>query len=80
MMALLEKAPVLVWAGAALLGACAGEVIVSDPKFVEWIGEAMVERYDIPAAIIGAAIVLAAGFALRRRVAADISESKGGAR
>ena len=72
--------PVLVWAGAALLGWVAGEMIVSDPKFVEWIGEAMVERYDIPAAIIGAAIVLAAGFALRRRVAADISESKGGAR
>ena len=79
-MALLGKAPVLVWAGAALLGWVAGEMIVSDPKFVEWIGEAMVERYDIPAAIIGAAIVLAAGFALRRRVAADISESKGGAR
>ena len=30
-MALLEKLPVLVWAGAALLGWIAGEVIATDP-------------------------------------------------
>jgi YjbE family integral membrane protein len=36
-MALLEKLPVLVWAGAALLGWIAGEVIATDPGVEPWL-------------------------------------------
>lgn len=36
-MALLEKLPVLVWAGAALLGWIAGEVIATDPGVAPWL-------------------------------------------
>lgn len=36
-MALLEKLPVLVWAGAALLGWIAGEVIATDPGIEPWL-------------------------------------------
>jgi YjbE family integral membrane protein len=79
-MALLERAPILVWAGAGLLGWVAGEMIVSDPKFLEWLGEAEMAQLDLPAAILGATLVLGVGFALRRRSTAGISESKGGVR
>ncbi len=36
-MALLTKLPVLVWAGAALLGWIAGEVMATDPAVVPWL-------------------------------------------
>src|SRR4051794_2649410 len=38
-MAILERAPVLVWAGAALLGWVAGDMMLSDPWIVARLGE-----------------------------------------
>jgi len=66
-MAILDRVPVLVWAGAALLGWVAGEMIVSDPWVVAQLGEVLVHRAEIPTAILAALLVLAAGYMLRRR-------------
>jgi predicted tellurium resistance membrane protein TerC len=41
LMALLERFKVLVWGGGALLGWVAGEIMVTDPAVVGWIGDAV---------------------------------------
>jgi YjbE family integral membrane protein len=35
----IERFPLIVWAGAALLGYIAGEIALADPAIVDWIGE-----------------------------------------
>jgi YjbE family integral membrane protein len=68
-MALLERLPILVWAGAALLGWIAGDMLISDPWLVGRIGEAISHGLEIPAAALGAVLVVALGYALSRRSA-----------
>lgn len=55
----IERFPILVWAGAALLGWIAGEVIVSDPVVTQWISP----PFDWPPfyGVVGLCTVLAAG-------------------
>jgi YjbE family integral membrane protein len=64
---LLTKYPVLVWAGAALLGWIAGEIMIEDPAIAGYIGEAAVHRYLYWAAAAGAVFVVAVGYFLIRR-------------
>jgi YjbE family integral membrane protein len=66
-MALLSRFPILVWAGAALLGWVAGEMLDSDPLFAQRFGEDQMQRLDMPLAIAGAAIVVALGWFLKAR-------------
>ncbi|GGH11334.1 hypothetical protein GCM10007036_08310 [Alsobacter metallidurans] len=66
-MALLARFPLLVWAGAGLLGWVAGEMLDSDPYLVERFGEAQLKHLEIPFAIAGTALVLGLGYALKRR-------------
>ena len=60
LMALLNRFPILVWAGAGLLGWVAGEIMIKDAAVIGWLGEAMVERWHLWAAGAGAVFVLAA--------------------
>src|SRR3954470_13104039 len=69
-MKILERAPVLVWAGAALLGWVAGDMILSDPWIVGQLGEESAHRAEFPAAAVAAALVVGLGFLLKRREAA----------
>ena len=57
-----ERWPILVWAGAGLLGWIAGDLMISDPAIVERIGEAAAEHYDLWAAAAGTAIVIGFGY------------------
>jgi YjbE family integral membrane protein len=66
-MALLSRFPILVWAGAALLGWVAGEMLGSDPFLVDRLGEDSVHRLDLPLSIAGAALVVALGWFLKSR-------------
>lgn len=72
-MALLDRVPILVWIGAALLGWVAGEAIVSDkavgPALVDAFGEAFAQHLHWAISVAGAVLVVAAG-ALWRRAAA----------
>jgi len=74
--AMLDRFPVLVQAGAALLGWIAGEMIVSDAAVVNWIGEDLAKQIYYPAAVVGAAIVLTIGAILRRRHASAAKTAK----
>ena len=67
LMAILERYPILVWAGAALLGWIAGEIMIEDPAVIGWIGSETAHRAVYWAAAAGAAFVVAAGIVLTRR-------------
>lgn len=64
--AILSRLPILVWAGAALLGWIAGEVIASDPAIASRLSEPFEVTWLYAA--IGAAIVLLIGGIWRSRI------------
>ncbi|HXG79597.1 MAG TPA: TerC family protein [Methyloceanibacter sp.] len=65
-LALLDRFPIIVWAGAALLGWIAGEIIAKDPLFTGSIDPAMAHTVWIVGATLGALFVIAAGLVRRR--------------
>ncbi|HZP78066.1 MAG TPA: TerC family protein [Pseudolabrys sp.] len=70
-MALLERFPILVWLGAAILGGVAGATLVDDPAAQPLI-DAQLSGFshgqiDTAARLIGAAFVVIAGYIWRRR-------------
>ena len=69
-MALLDRFPILVWAGAALLGWIVGEVIATDPAIQGWLeprlGPDGFHYVVLFAALIGAVLVLVVGGLWRR--------------
>ena len=66
LMKVMEKFPILVWAGAALLGWVAGEIIVKDAAVAAWIGQELVDKLHLWAAAAGAVFVVALGFIIRK--------------
>ena len=64
---LLTRFPVLVWAGAALLGWVAGEMFDSDPWLIARFGAETLHRFEYLAALIGALLVLGLGYLLKHR-------------
>ena len=62
-----ERWPILVWAGAGLLGWIAGDLMISDPAIVERIEEEAANYHALWAAAAGAAVVLGIGY-LRRKI------------
>ena len=69
-MALLDRFPILVWGGAALLGWIVGEVIVTDPVIQGYLepklGAEGFHYFMLFCALIGAVLVLAVGGMWRR--------------
>jgi len=65
-LALLERFPVLVWGGAAVLGWVAGDIFASDPVVHEFFGGQELRWLELVMQIGGAAIVLLAGMLWRR--------------
>jgi YjbE family integral membrane protein len=63
--ALLTRFPILVWAGAALLGWIAGEIMIEDPAVAGWLGVEITHRFVYWAAAAGAALVVAVGYAIK---------------
>jgi predicted tellurium resistance membrane protein TerC len=69
-MAALDRYPILVWGGAALLGWIAGEVVATDIVVLTWLqaelSPALVQSAEYGAAGLGAALVLIVGGMWRR--------------
>ena len=66
LMALLERYPILVWAGGGLLGWVAGDIIVKDAALANWLSPALLDRLHIGAAVVGAVFVVGLGYLLMR--------------
>ena len=79
-MALLERYPILVWAGAALLGWIVGEVIVTDPVIQGYLepklGAEGFHYITLFAALTGAVLVLLVGGMWRRAKQSATAEEK----
>ena len=77
-MSLLDRFPILVWAGAALLGWIVGEVIATDPVSVGYLtgkyGPEVAHKIEYIAAAVGAVLVLVVGGLWRRSRAPAESE------
>ena len=67
LMSWMERFPILVWAGAALLGRVAGEIMIEDPAIVGWLGEATAHRLHSWAMHVGTVLVVAVGLLLVRK-------------
>ena len=65
-MGLIEKFPIFVWAGAALLGWIAGEMLVRDVALMKFVGVTPTHAMEYAAATMGAVFVLATGYFLKR--------------
>jgi YjbE family integral membrane protein len=63
---LIMRFPILVMAGGGLLGYVAGEMMVTDPAVAPWI-DANAAHASVWAPLTGFALVVAVGWALRRR-------------
>jgi YjbE family integral membrane protein len=63
---LLERYPFIVWAGAALLGWIAGEIIAGDPLFTQHLDAATAHSVQLAAATAGALLVVLIGMVRRR--------------
>ena len=64
-MKMIEKFPIIVWAGAGLLGWIAGEMIATDPVIADRFGIEPHSTAIYIAAAIGAAVVVAIGYWLK---------------
>src|SRR3954465_15707336 len=66
LMALLQRFPILVWAGGALLGWVAGDIIAKDDALLKVFSAPTVEHFHLWAAAAGAIFVVAVGYLLVR--------------
>jgi YjbE family integral membrane protein len=62
LMSLMERFPILVWAGAGLLGWVAGDIMAKDSALPMWFPPSIVEQLHIWAAAVGAVLVLGLGY------------------
>ena len=65
-MALIDRFPLLVWAGAALLGWVAGEMLLGDVAIIERIGAETTEHLHRIVSAAGAVLVVGIALGLRR--------------
>ncbi len=70
LMKIMERFPIIITLGAALLGFLAGEMLLTDPAFIGWFGK-MGEQTILFAGVIGAAIVVGLGMWMQKRGKAD---------
>jgi YjbE family integral membrane protein len=66
LMALLDRYPPLVWAGAGLLGWVAGDIMIKDAALSAWFGPETLASLHHWAAAAGALFVVGAGYLIRR--------------
>jgi YjbE family integral membrane protein len=64
LMALFDRYPILIWAGAGVLGWVAGEIMIKDAAVVNWLGTATADKLHLWAAAAGAILVLVAGYVM----------------
>ena len=69
---LMDRFPIIIWIGAGILGYVAGEMFVGDKATVHFFESHAAFEHAMP--IVGAAIVIAAGYFLKKRHAGEEEE------
>ena len=78
-MKMLDRFPILVWAGAALLGWIGGDLLLNDVGVISYLGKDFAHAWEKPAAFVGALFVVGVGawlFYVRRAEATANQHSK----
>lgn len=78
-MKMLDRFPILVWAGAALLGWIGGDLLLNDVGVISYLGKDVAHAWEKPAAIGGALFVVLVGaylYYVRRAEATANQHSK----
>jgi YjbE family integral membrane protein len=70
----MERFPIIITVGAALLGFLAGEMLLTDPAVVEYLGK-MSDQVVTIAGVVGAVLVVAIGTWMQKRSASAESHS-----
>ena len=65
-LAIIERFPIVIWGGGALLGWIAGGLLPDDPAVAAYVPESLADRLDIACGIAGAIIVVSVGWYLVR--------------
>ena len=65
---IIDRFPLLIYAGAGLLGWIAGHMLTSDPVIVAWLGAEAAAAYDLPVRVAGAVLVVTTGWLISRTV------------
>jgi predicted tellurium resistance membrane protein TerC len=65
-LAIIERFPIVIWGGGALLGWIAGGLLPDDPAVAAYIPASLAEKLDVACGLIGAIIVVSVGFYLVR--------------
>ncbi|HZH85124.1 MAG TPA: hypothetical protein VFD87_18385, partial [Phototrophicaceae bacterium] len=65
-LAIIERFPIVVWGGGALLGWIAGGLLPEDPIVAEFFSETTLESLDVVCGIAGAILVVLAGLYMVR--------------
>jgi YjbE family integral membrane protein len=76
LMMLLERFPILVWAGAALLGWVAGDIMIKDDLLLKWLSPSLIHDLHYWAAAAGALLVVALGYLIlkMRRPSQEVTD------
>jgi len=65
-LAIIERFPIVIWGGGALLGWIAGGLLPDDPMVASYISEAAKETVDVVCGVVGAIFVVLTGLYLVR--------------
>jgi len=63
---IIERFPIIIWGGGALLGWIAGGLLPDDPVVAAYVPESLVDRLDTACGIAGAIIVVSVGWYIAR--------------
>ena len=65
-MYVLNRFPLLVWAGAGLLGWVAASMLLADPVLTDYVDQALIQTIHLPFNVLGVLVVLGIGFFIKR--------------
>jgi YjbE family integral membrane protein len=66
LMALLERFPILIWAGGGLLGWVAGDIMIRDEALLQWFPAPVIHALHYWSAALGAVFVIGLGYVKKR--------------
>jgi YjbE family integral membrane protein len=66
LMALLERFPILIWAGGGLLGWVAGDIMIRDEALLQWFPAPVIHTLHYWSAALGAVFVIGFGYVRKR--------------